>query len=460
MERTLWRGEAGEAEARSRRRKVGILLAGSDAAAFAAALAVSVAVFAPTGAVSGSAAWLRQEAPALLLIAIGVCAWSGLHRASNRNPMERFRMRARAAMVYMFASALLLMRGEPSAALTVIPMSAVLALVLGVWGEAWLAGLLDRRGMWRLPVAVYGIDARARACAKAFDEHPEWGMLPVRLVAPEEIGGELSVAPTFDILVVPQGAPAPTDAQALRRLGVDGVLLLADTADLPTFGAQVRHLDGAVGIELGAGRRDLEAVKRVADILVCATLGVVALPVLAILAAAIKIADPGPAIYRQRRVGRDGREISVVKLRTMYRDADRRLERLLASDADVKREWESRFKLSKDPRVLPGIGSFLRRSSLDELPQLWNVLAGELSLVGPRPFPQYHLDAFAQDFRRERTSVLPGVTGVWQISCRSDGDLDAQRRHDRFYIRNRSLWLDLYVVIATLPAVLRGRGAE
>jgi lipopolysaccharide/colanic/teichoic acid biosynthesis glycosyltransferase len=159
------------------------------------------------------------------------------------------------------------------------------------------------------------------------------------------------------------------------------------------------------------------------------------------------------------REGFDGKPIAVWKLRTMYADGDRILESWFETHPEDRAHWLRHFKLRHDPRVLPVIGTLLRRTSLDELPQLWSVLRGEMSLVGPRPLPDYHLRQFTSEFRVLRTRVLPGLTGLWQVSARGDADLALHQELDTFYIRNWSPWLDLYILARTFSAVILARGA-
>jgi len=244
-------------------------------------------------------------------------------------------------------------------------------------------------------------------------------------------------------------------------LGVRQILVVNQLGEFASFGLQVRHFDRFVGLELG-GRpsNPSRGLKRAIDLAVALPLALLTCPVIGLLALMIRITDPGPAFYGQQRVGRYGKPIRVLKLRTMYRDAEQRLEQVLATDATMREHWRRYFKLPQDPRILPYIGNLLRRTSLDELPQLWNVIRGDMSLVGPRPFPAYHMEAFDPEFQALRVTVPPGLTGLWQISSRSDGDLGVQRAQDCFYIRNRSLWLDFYILIATLPAVIGGGGAK
>jgi lipopolysaccharide/colanic/teichoic acid biosynthesis glycosyltransferase len=143
----------------------------------------------------------------------------------------------------------------------------------------------------------------------------------------------------------------------------------------------------------------------------------------------------------------------------MHHNAVQVLQRYLAADPVETANWRRYYKLKRDPRVIRGIGWFLRRYSLDELPQLWNVLKGDMSLVGPRPFPEYHLENFSAEFRALRASVMPGVTGFWQVSARSDGDLQTQEAEDTYYIRNWSLWLDIYILLRTIRTFIMPNAA-
>ena len=214
----------------------------------------------------------------------------------------------------------------------------------------------------------------------------------------------------------------------------------------------------AAMVEIGA-RPAYFWLKRTVDLVVAFTGALFYLPVIAAAVLAVQLVDRGPIFFAQVRRGYGGRPIRVWKLRTMYRDSAARLDRHLDADPRALQEWCHNFKLRRDPRVLPWVGSFLRRSSIDELPQIWNLIRGDMTLVGPRPLPDYHLDAFDGEFRRLRQSVVPGLTGLWQVAVRSDGDCATLRRLDSFYIKNRSPGLDLAILLRTVIVVLTGRGA-
>ena len=240
------------------------------------------------------------------------------------------------------------------------------------------------------------------------------------------------------------------------------VVLLADLPDVRLGGPRRAETGGGLGITLARRNPTLrEAVaSRIVDLAIAVPALLAALPLILAGALAIHLVDPGSPFYRQTRVGRDGRPFPLLKLRTMYRDAEARLGALLEDDPAARQEWQTHFKLRDDPRILPYVGRFLRTTSIDELPQLLNVLGGQMRLVGPRPLPDYHLAAMEADFQGRRCSVTPGLTGLWQVSGRSTTDLSRLEAIDDFYISNRSLWLDLDILLRTASAVLRGRGAH
>ncbi len=200
-------------------------------------------------------------------------------------------------------------------------------------------------------------------------------------------------------------------------------------------------------------------IKRCMDIVVAWPMLMAALPLLVVLGVMIKLISRGPVLFTQERIGLHGQIIRVWKIRTMYPDAAERLARHLKQNPEAAREWAKKRKLRNDPRVLPYIGKIIRRSSMDELPQLWNVLCGHMSMIGPRPLPAYHLEHFPRSFRTLRQSVLPGLTGLWQVKVRSDGGPNIMRYLDTYYIRHWSPLLDMGILLRTVPAVLGCRGA-
>jgi lipopolysaccharide/colanic/teichoic acid biosynthesis glycosyltransferase len=229
---------------------------------------------------------------------------------------------------------------------------------------------------------------------------------------------------------------------------------------MTAYSATVNQINRQPGAATRRWPAEDRGLKRGLDLALVLLSAALFLPLIGLAALAIQLVDRGPAFYAQERRGLGGRRIRVWKLRTMYCDSAVRLERHLAANPAARVEWNRFFKLRHDPRVLPWIGGLLRRSSIDELPQVWNLLRGEMTLVGPRPLPDYHLAAFDGAFRHQRQTVVPGLTGLWQVAARSDGDAAIMRRLDGFYIANRSVGLDLRILLRTVAVVLTGHGAR
>jgi undecaprenyl-phosphate galactose phosphotransferase len=364
---------------------------------------------------------------------------------------------------------------------------------------SWLLGLallppirnllkrqMRRRGMWQRPTAILGVGENATEAAEAVRTEPLMG-LEVRafLVPPGETapdgnaidvsGNKVPVVPLGDDLdatLARLGHP-----QVMVALEADALLshqrliqqLSARDADmsiipplrgLPLYGMEIthffRHEVLMLTVRNNLARRGPQLAKRAFDILGAVTLLVALSPLFAFLSWKIRQSG-GPATYGHQRVGRDGRVFTCLKFRTMVPDADRILADLLALDSEARAEWERDFKLKNDPRVTP-IGDFLRRTSLDELPQLWNVLKGEMSLVGPRPIVEPELERYG-DQVGYYLEARPGMTGLWQISGRSETGYEDRVALDSWYVRNWALWYDLVILIKTVKVVLRGRGA-
>jgi len=200
-------------------------------------------------------------------------------------------------------------------------------------------------------------------------------------------------------------------------------------------------------------------IKRIFDFILALLILPVISPFLFLFAGLIKLDSAGPAFFIQKRLGRNGKVFNCFKFRTMCPGAEELLENSLEKDVLLKKEWESNFKLKKDPRV-SRIGKFLRKTSLDELPQIFNVLRGEMSIVGPRPRPLYEMEGRQNDGAfLAGLSVLPGLTGLWQVCGRNELGFEHRIRLDASYVTNWSPWIDLWILIKTIYVVLWQKGA-
>lgn len=203
------------------------------------------------------------------------------------------------------------------------------------------------------------------------------------------------------------------------------------------------------------GNKGYLIAKRIFDI-IASSLGLLVLfPVFLVIIVAIRIDSKGPAIFRHYRVGKNGKPLGLYKFRSMYDNAEDMIQDFTP---EQKKEWEANFKLEHDPRITK-VGNFLRKSSLDELPQLLNIFKGELSVVGPRPVTQIEVEKYGEN-REKFLSVTPGLTGYWQAYARSDVDYDTRMKMELYYVDHANFWWDIKIIFATVSAVLKGRGAK
>lgn len=223
--------------------------------------------------------------------------------------------------------------------------------------------------------------------------------------------------------------------------------------DAPSFGSAYFY---------GVAERPLyEVMKRFIDLVIAAVALVLFSPLMALIAVLVRLDSSGPALFAQRRVGRNGTEFTLFKFRSMYQDADERLHREFAKkyiQGACEADENGCFKPKADPRVTR-MGRFLRKTSLDELPQLWNVLKGDMSLVGPRPAVRYEVDEYER-WQMKRLAVMPGLTGLAQINGRSSIAFAELVRHDIAYVEQRGLLVDLEIMLKTVPSVLMAKSAR
>jgi exopolysaccharide biosynthesis polyprenyl glycosylphosphotransferase len=422
--------------------------------------------------------WLPLLGPGMILVWLGMLVVFGAYRVRNYGAgFEEFRAIAIASLVtfgvacvFGFLAPLHPTRGYP-----------ILFFLLGT-PLLLLVRYIDRRtlhvarqqGRLSIRMIALGSPQAVRELVEVLDRAPWMGYRVVGMCVPrgqqaEDVGvpvlgdiddvRRLAVDLGVDGIIVAGGSYS--SAADLRRLGWDlqglelDMLVIPSLTDIAGPRVHMRHVAGLPFVQVEEPQSDRAGgwAKRTFDVVVAASLVVALSPLLMLVALLVRLQDRGPVLYRQRRVGANGAEFEMIKFRSMVVDAEHRLPDLTHAN-----EYDSvLFKIREDPRVTR-VGRVIRKYSIDELPQLFNVLRGEMSLVGPRPPLVDEYERYEQDTHR-RLLVRPGMTGLWQVSGRSDLPWSEAVRLDLYYVDNWSMVIDLVIMIKTLKAVLASHGA-
>jgi Undecaprenyl-phosphate galactose phosphotransferase WbaP len=411
----------------------------------------------------------------VLTLAIGIVgaqAAKGLYPALGLSTFTESRKSVRATVVVV---GVFLLAGEAygvdlRSQLSVVLMGVGCLLAIPIF-RVITRRFFSRFAWWRQPILVFDTGPAARHLVEHYSENPGFGLDPV-LVSPdvarrgsgtdESRPAQLAARHGAVCAAFPMDGVEGPEAERILRDSVNTfphLIIVPDTKGVISRWREAADLGGLNGFRGGKslllpGPR---IAKRVVDFLVALAVAVAILPVGLLIALAIKLTSRGPIFYGQKRVGRNRTPFKAWKFRTMHQNAGELLDEHLASQPELRLEWEKDHKIRVDPR-LTLLGPLLRKTSLDELPQLWNILLGEMSLVGPRPVVEEEAAKYGPEFGRY-LSTPPGLTGLWQVSGRNWTTYEERVGLDAYYVENWSLMFDFYVPARTVKAVVTGHGA-
>lgn len=455
-----------------------MILAAADVLVFAACGAAAVGIW---------SAIERQINPGdylslwpMLLVFLGVSAMVKLYPGVGTHPVEEFRRQGLViTLVFLvFATGTFMFKQGPVYSRAAFVIAWGLCFIAVPIARTVVKLVCKRRSWFGYPAVIFGNAHVVERLVVQLGRYPNLGLRTKAIVSSDPTApASMASIPVIDVQTLTpmlrEAGKVPyalvgtegMSREAIKHL-LEGplqsfrhVVLIPDLPLPATLWMTGRDLGGMLGLEiehrlLDPGRRML---KRSLDLLALCVLLPVFLPVFVVLAALIKLDSKGPVLIGLRRVGFNGKIFHQRKFRTMVTNNDHVLRDALARDPALKKEWDETQKLKDDPR-LTRVGKWLRRTSIDELPQIFNVLWGQMSLVGPRPITTSETAKY-QDLASVYTKSLPGMTGLWQVSGRNDLSYDDRVTLDAYYVRNWSIWLDLYIVIKTVWVVLTGRGA-
>lgn len=344
----------------------------------------------------------------------------------------------------------------------VVVLAFILSLIFLPLVRILVKRILRALKLWTKKVLMVGNDLTTQTLRKEILNNPNLGYEIVGELPKES---ELSKVKSgfFDCVIVSAATlPKETISNIFHQLegNCDEFIIVPELALMQNVGVEIIQLESLLLMKF---RYNLLQpanliLKRAIELLFVIFLLCLSLPFFLFAVIAIKLTSPGPVLFKQPRIGKNQKLFHCLKFRSMYQDAEARLDSLLKTQTVNQEEWKKYRKLkAKDPRVT-SFGRFLRRFSLDELPQLFNTLKGEMSLVGPRPYLPNELEHIGP-FINVITKVLPGMTGLWQISGRSELSFQERVRLDEYYVKNWSLWMDFVIILKTFAVVLKGKGA-
>jgi Undecaprenyl-phosphate galactose phosphotransferase WbaP len=318
--------------------------------------------------------------------------------------------------------------------------------------------MLSRYDWWGVPAVVFGSEASAKRI--------------LNTLMNRELGVRVTAVVSSDFSYLPPNATAhyailaePPSEVALHHMiqdqckGYRNVLLVPDIRGMCSIGISARDIGGEIGFEVPQRlfHRSAGMIKRAIDLMLTVPGLIVLSPLILLIAIAIKLTSRGPVFYGHTRHGRDGKTFKTLKFRTMFRNGESLLLEHFQKHPEELAAWHRDQKLKFDPRVT-AVGRMLRRFSMDELPQLCNVLLGQMSLVGPRPIVSAEVLKYGRGYDLY-SRVRPGITGLWQVSGRNNTTYPERVAFDEYYVRNWSIWLDTYILVRTARAVFGGEGA-
>lgn len=404
-------------------------------------------------------------------------AYQGLYPGYGRSPQTELRLHVVGTLQTMGVqlTAAVALHSFTSDASGVLVMW-LLLLLIALPMRYGLRSLLIHLRQFGRPVSVIGAGQTAELAIAHLLDHPAYGLNPAYAYddKPELHGHHIHGVPvlgsielairqplTQHALISIPGARAETQRRLINSIynAFPLTWVIPELIGVPNQALQAHNIGAIASLEIRNNLRSSHArlTKRVFDLLGAGIGGILISPILFLISLAIILDSPGPAVYRARRLGSNGLPFNCLKFRSMHIDAEAKLQEVLDAHPELKAEFSASHKLRDDPRVTR-VGAFLRRTSLDELPQLLNVLRDEMSLVGPRPIVEAEIEKYGKVYSIYR-QVRPGMTGYWQANGRSDTSYDERVAMDNFYVTNWSPWLDLIILLQTVQVVVRGKGA-